>query len=121
MVLLFHSDIDRADWWVPELERRLPDLDIRVWPDSGARQDIEFALVWRPPAGLLASCPNLKAILSLGAGVDHLFADPELPSTVPIARVGRRWIDKFSNQKATAILNLKMALEDKHREEETDE
>ncbi len=40
--------------------------------------------------------------------------------SVPIARVGRRWIDKFSNQKAAAILNLKMALEDKHREEETE-
>ena len=45
----------------------------------------------------------------------HHFLNP-----VPIARVGRRWIDKFSNQKAAAILNLKMALEDKHKEE-TDE
>jgi glyoxylate/hydroxypyruvate reductase A len=30
--------------------------------------------------------PNLGAIFSLGAGVDHLFADPRLPD-VPIARV----------------------------------
>ena len=87
MALLFHSDIDRADWWVPELKRRLPDMDIRVGPDFGAREEIEFALVWRPPAGLLANCPNLKAIFSLGAGVDHLFADPDLPTGVPIARV----------------------------------
>ena len=30
---------------------------------------------------------------------------------VPIAEIGRRWIDKFSGDKATAILNLKNALE----------
>src|SRR5262249_15239723 len=42
--------------------------------------------VWKPPAGMLASLPNLKAIFSLGAGVDHLFADPALPA-VPIARI----------------------------------
>ena len=31
---------------------------------------------------------------------------------VPIAEIGRRWIDKFSGDRAAAILNLKAALED---------
>ena len=31
---------------------------------------------------------------------------------VPIAEIGRRWIDKFSGERAAAILNLKNALED---------
>ena len=30
--------------------------------------------------------PRLKAIFSLGAGVDHVFADPELPD-VPVVRI----------------------------------
>lgn len=30
---------------------------------------------------------------------------------LPIAEIGRRWIDKFSKDKAAAILNLKQALE----------
>ena len=30
---------------------------------------------------------------------------------VPIAEIGRRWIDKFSGKRAEAILNLKHALE----------
>jgi phosphoglycerate dehydrogenase-like enzyme len=34
----------------------------------------------------LSKLPNLKAIFSLGAGVDHVFADPDLPD-VPIVRV----------------------------------
>ena len=35
--------------------------------------------------GLLATLPNLKAILSIGAGVDALLADPTLPR-LPLAR-----------------------------------
>jgi DNA-binding transcriptional ArsR family regulator len=30
---------------------------------------------------------------------------------VPITEIGRRWIDKFSQERAEAILNLKQALE----------
>jgi DNA-binding transcriptional ArsR family regulator len=32
-------------------------------------------------------------------------------NAVPIAEIGQRWIDKFSGQRAEAILNLKQALE----------
>ncbi len=84
--LLFKSGIDRADWWRDELTLRLPDLDMRVWPDVGEVADIDFALVWKPKPGDLARYPNLNAIFSLGAGVDHLFKDPNLPSHVPICR-----------------------------------
>ena len=31
---------------------------------------------------------------------------------LPIAEIGRRWIDKFSGDKAEAILNLKTAIEE---------
>jgi glyoxylate/hydroxypyruvate reductase A len=36
-------------------------------------------------AGLLKTLPNLQLIVSVGAGVDHLFSDPDLPD-VPIVR-----------------------------------
>ena len=60
---------------------------IMVSPDDGAVEDIRYALVWLPPAGMLARYPNLEVILSLGAGVDHIFADPSLPAGVPIVRL----------------------------------
>ncbi len=47
---------------------------------------MQYALSWRHPPGALADLPNLKAIFSLGAGVDHLFGDADLPD-VPIVRV----------------------------------
>lgn len=89
--LLFYSDSDdigsREDWWRDTVAEHMPELEFRVWPDAGDLAEIDYALVWKPEPGLLASLPNLKAILSLGAGVDHIFADPELPQGVPISRV----------------------------------
>src|SRR5687768_17844086 len=40
----------------------------------------EVVLAWKPPAGLIASFPNVRMIVSLGMGVDHLLADDKLPA-----------------------------------------
>ncbi len=86
MALLFYSEVDDAEAWRRELVRRLPGLEVRLWPDVGDPKGIEAALVWRPPPGLLASLPALRAVFSLGAGVDDLLADPTLPD-VPLCRM----------------------------------
>jgi glyoxylate/hydroxypyruvate reductase A len=72
--------------WLDRLRRLAPGRDIRAWPDIGDPADIAYAAVWKQPPGVLASLPNLRGILSLGAGADHLFSDPDLPD-VPLARV----------------------------------
>ena len=86
MALLFLSPDDPAELWREELCARLPGLEVRIWPAVGDPALIETALVWRPPPGELARYPNLKAILSLGAGIEGLIADPTLPD-VPVARM----------------------------------
>jgi glyoxylate/hydroxypyruvate reductase len=87
MALLFRSTVDSAARWSGQLARLMPGLDIHVWPDIGDPAAIDYALVWRPEPGLLAGLPNLKLILSLGAGVDHILCDPHLPPGVPIVRL----------------------------------
>jgi len=90
VALLFSSKGDDADEWRDVLRRQLPDLDFRVWtPDGkgiGDPADIDYALVWKPKKGALKAFPNLKAIFSLGAGVDHL-TDRDLPAGVPVVRL----------------------------------
>jgi glyoxylate/hydroxypyruvate reductase A len=86
MALIFYSPINPADVWEAELRKHIPDLDFRVWDDPGDPAEIDMALCWKPPAGGLAKFPNLKAIFSLAAGVDHLFYDPDLPD-VPVVRM----------------------------------
>jgi len=86
MAILFLSPSDDPAEWLPELHRQLPDREVRVWPDIGDPDDIDYAMIWRPPAGVLKQLPNLKVMLSLGAGVDGVLNDPELPD-LPLVRM----------------------------------
>ena len=88
MKLLFISAVDKAETWREAMLNELPELEFRVWPDEAEpRDDVDYALVWRPPHGVLKTYPNLKAILSLGAGIDSILSDPELPRHLPIVRL----------------------------------
>ncbi len=87
MALLFCSSVDSAARWRARLAQLSSEIEVRIWPDIGDPAEIVYALVWRPQPGLLASLPNLKLILSLGAGIDHILADPLLPRGVPIVRL----------------------------------
>jgi glyoxylate/hydroxypyruvate reductase len=73
--------------WERRFRTLAPQRDLRVWPDRvGDLRDVAYACVWKHPAGLLEQCPNLKAIFSIGAGVDHVLGDPNLPD-VPVVRI----------------------------------
>jgi len=72
--------------WEDELRRNAPGRAVTVYPDEFDPAAIDYALVWNPPAGLLAGLTNLKAIFALGAGVDQLLRQPDLPD-LPIVRV----------------------------------
>lgn len=87
MALAFYSASDNFESWREALTGAIPDLDVRSWDQVGDPAEIDFALVWLPPQGALRRFPNLKAILSLGAGVDALLKDPDLPKGVPIVRM----------------------------------
>jgi len=107
MALLFRSSVDSEARWKPQLGRLMPELEVRVWPDVGNPADIDYALVWRPEPGLLASLPNLKLILSLGAGVDHILCDPLLPHDVPIVRLVDPYMtDAMSEYVVLQVLRL---------------
>ena len=75
-----------VDPWVRRFQSLLPDRKIVTLGEPFDRRDVEYAAAWRHPPGSLAGLPNLAAIFSLGAGVDHLIGDPRLPD-VPIVRV----------------------------------
>lgn len=87
MILLLKPGSEPAAKWIAEFKRRMPELEVRVWPEAGNLKDIEVALVAYLPFGELAKMPGLRLILSLPAGLDHLLDDPDLPKGVPIARI----------------------------------
>ena len=73
--------------WRQWVQAELKGIDVRVYPSHGNVNDIEYVAVWKHPHGILKNYPNLKAILSLGAGVDHIISDPDLPEGLPIVRL----------------------------------
>jgi glyoxylate/hydroxypyruvate reductase len=75
----------RAELFAAAARQLDPALDLRVAPDLGRIEDIDTALAWQPPPGLLKTLPKLQLIVSVGAGVDALLDDPSLPD-VPLVR-----------------------------------
>ena len=54
--------------------------------DARAIGQVAVAVVWAPPPGFLGQFPNLRQIVSIGAGTDHLSSDPSRPLKVPVLR-----------------------------------
>lgn len=77
----------KLDTVVVALQQQLPEVTIEVWPHISQPEAIEFAVVWKQPAGAVASLPKLKALQSFGAGVDSILSDRTLPASLPLARI----------------------------------
>ncbi len=104
-LLLAIAGWDPAPW-----ERRFraaaPKRDIRLWPDRiGNPADVAYAAAWLPPHGAFGQFKNLRAIFSLGAGVDALLGDRSLPQ-VPVVRV----IDPNLTMRMTEYVTLHVLL-----------
>lgn len=87
MYLLFLSPPGIVDLnaWRRILNKIAPDIVI-VEPGDVDDQLPDAAVVQFPEPGALNRYPNLRLIFSLGAGVEHLWADPELPA-VPVVKM----------------------------------
>lgn len=81
-VLLSVTGFNPQRWHELLSEKR----EVVTEPDGESDPSISYAVVWKQRPRILSQLPNLKAIFSIGAGVDHLFSDNSLPD-VPIVRV----------------------------------
>jgi len=83
MRILFASETEKAEFWLPLLRQALPQDEFV----SAINGPVDIALVATPPAGTFAKLKGVKLIQSLWMGVEKLLADPSLPRGVPIARL----------------------------------
>ncbi len=84
-LLLHLSDVDEAGW-TDRYRTALPDFRIVRKTDAFDAASIDYIFVWKPKPDAFDGLSNLKAVLSLGAGVDALLRHPALPAGVPIVR-----------------------------------
>lgn len=91
MAILFTTSWSKdTGRWLPALQESLPEFDLVAYSKDSDPIDwdtIEYAIVWQPPPGVLKQCKNLKAIFNMGAGVDGILANADLPDDVPIVRL----------------------------------
>lgn len=85
--LVIKPDLDRNDVWIEAFGAGWPELECVPWDAAADPASIDYAFVWDPGAGALRRFANLKCIFSVGAGVDHLLSDPDLPAGVPVVRM----------------------------------
>jgi len=84
--IFFHSNLDSPDEWRASLATEFEDFTFSVGNDVASPESVDVALVWTLPDDGLQRFVNLRAILSLGAGIDQLDLE-RLPKHVPIARL----------------------------------
>lgn len=86
--VLIAVDGDSPDHWLPEFRKAFPE-GTPVWAADATDHDVagaDWAVVWAPDPALLARLGGVKALFSLGAGVDHLLGAAGLPKDVPVIR-----------------------------------
>lgn len=87
MSLLLIAPNRKMQPWKQALLDIDPNLVVEIWPDVENDQRVQFAVTWRHPKHVLQRYPNLKAISSLGAGVNHILEDETAPAGIPLCRV----------------------------------
>ena len=85
--------LQRADGitqpWIEDFGAAMPGVEIDVWREDAAARPCDYAVVWMPPAAMLADLAQVKAIFNTGAGVDALLRlGAALPQSIPIVRLG---------------------------------
>lgn len=86
--ILISSSVWDPKPWVEGLSKSSLVGEVHVWPTQADLSNVEALFVWKPLApGVIEMLPNLKWISSLGAGVDHLMADSQIPTHLPITRI----------------------------------
>jgi len=86
LILALKSGRLSAQDWIEAFAAKMPELEVRVWPDCGDRAEVDVLFTTRIPKGEVASFPNLKFVALVAAGADRFLADPDIPAHLPIVR-----------------------------------
>ncbi len=99
------SLVDEQNNWEKRLKIFIPTIKLVPLLTSEAEQ-ATVALVWKAPMEKLKKFKNLKGIISLGQGVDHILNNNLIPKNIHIIRIVDPYMAKsMSHWVILAILN----------------
>lgn len=79
-----HRDFSHLDSHIRSID---PNLEVEIWPAVSNPERVQLAVAWDQPENIFLKYTNLKAVMSLGAGVDHLIFDETVPGHLVISRM----------------------------------
>lgn len=85
--LLFAGAEEPTGPWSDAFDREAPGIEFIVDAPDLDLTGIRYCLAWKPKAEIWLALAELRAIFSLGAGVDRLLCDRHVPANVPIIRM----------------------------------
>jgi glyoxylate/hydroxypyruvate reductase len=78
--------IGTAQAWRDTFAKEIPELEIRIFPETGRAEDIEYLAFMRPNFDEIPQLPNLKVMFSRSAGVEDFVNHPKIPR-VPLGKI----------------------------------
>jgi phosphoglycerate dehydrogenase-like enzyme len=87
MAIRVHLHPRFAEPYLAALRQAAPHVSVWLDDDPHDPVAVELLLAWSLTPGLVASLPRLRAVCSIGAGVDKLLTAPDLPPELPVLRV----------------------------------
>ena len=84
LIIPFRND---SGQWKKAIKTLDPDIEVFIYPEISPSDKVTAALLWNHPENTFSQFPDLQWVSSLGAGVDHIITDPNLPGHVAVTRI----------------------------------
>ena len=103
-----HSDLELQNEWEDRLRVHHPLVKL-VPLFSDQAENAITALLWKAPLERVKKLNNLKGLISLGQGVDHILKDNIIDNKIPVVRIVDPFMAKsMSHWVVLSILNYKI-------------
>ena len=116
-IVLIAPQKNNLAYWQENLSReiihRKLEVPVWIWPEVPKPEEVKMAVVWKHPRHSLYEFPNLQLISSMGAGVDHILQDKEMPEEWKVSRIVDPQLTRsMSNYLLAAVLSYHKRLGD---------
>lgn len=86
-VVIYTKNAKQSQAWLTTLKEELPNHTIEIYPSIEDFNAVKLLICWKPPQNMIAQFPNLEAIQSLGAGVDHIFESNTIDAHIQVSKI----------------------------------
>ena len=101
-----HSDLELQNEWEDRLRVHHPLVNL-VPLFSDQAENAITALLWKAPLERVKKLNNLKGLISLGQGVDHILKDNIIDNKIPVVRIVDPFMAKsMSHWVVLSVLNF---------------